>query len=96
MTADTAKTLQAMVRDFFTHHLVIERNVSSNTVIAYRDAIRLFLTYTTMHLQRTADELNYDALDVEVGALLSQLAGNEAELWTSYSQSAPCRPESLR
>ena len=64
MTVEATKTLQAMVRDFFTRHLVIERNASSNTVIAYRDAIKLFLHHASTHLARPTDELGYEVLDV--------------------------------
>ena len=61
----TTKTLQALVQDFFTEHLAAERNAGANTVAAYRDAIKLFLNYTSSSLGCTPDQLDHSAVDPE-------------------------------
>ena len=50
-----------LVRDFFERHLIVERQVSDNTLIAYRDAIRLFLLF----VDRPAERLDFDVLCVD-------------------------------
>ncbi len=40
---DAMVSVQQLVQDFFEKHLTIERNASDNTVLAYRDAFKLFL-----------------------------------------------------
>jgi integrase/recombinase XerD len=52
----------AMVRDFFERHLIVERQVSRNTLVAYRDAMRLFLRF----LDRPAEALDFDVLSVDI------------------------------
>ena len=65
MKKTTNKTLQAFIRDFFIEHLAIERNASPNTVSAYRDAIKLFLNYTSQLRGCTPDKLDFTVLNVE-------------------------------
>ena len=60
-----SRTLQALVQDFFCQHLATERNASTNTVTAYRDAIKLFLGYASGLMGCTPDQLDHRALDVE-------------------------------
>ena len=52
-----AKTFQTLVQDFFNKHLAAERNAGANTVAAYRDAIKLFLNYTSNSQGGTPDQL---------------------------------------
>lgn len=61
-----AKTLQALVQDFFEQHLAILRNASSNTIMAYRDALKLFLHYASTTLGPAPDQLGHSALDADV------------------------------
>jgi site-specific recombinase XerD len=56
------KSLQALVQDFFEQHLVIERNVSPNTVLAYRDALKLFLRHASDRLRRSPDKIDHTVL----------------------------------
>lgn len=58
-------TLQALVQDFFVQHLTIERNASSHTITSYRDAIKLFLQYTSKKRRCTPDELDHTVLETE-------------------------------
>ncbi len=58
-------SLQQLVQDFFEKHLAIERNASRNTVLAYRDAIRLFLRHAALRMGRTVDQLDHTILAVD-------------------------------
>jgi integrase/recombinase XerD len=58
-------SFQQFVQDFFEKHLTIERNVSRNTVLSYRDALKLFLRYASKHRGCAADQLDVSVLDVD-------------------------------
>ena len=75
----TTKTFQALIRDFFEEYLAVERNVSRNTILAYRDALKLFLKYVT-HTQNCASEqLEHTVLSAEnVRAFLRWLESERA------------------
>lgn len=69
------KTLQALIQDFFTQHLVVERNLSPNTVAAYRDAMKLFLLYASQQTGSSPDQLGWAVFDVNnIRSFLSWLA----------------------
>ncbi len=57
---------QTLVQDFFEKHLVVERHASRHTVLAYRDALKLFLRHAADRFGCSADQLDHTALDVEV------------------------------
>lgn len=59
-------SIQQLVQDFFEKHLAIERNASRNTILAYRDALRLFLSYAAQRFECTVDQLDHQILEVEV------------------------------
>ena len=59
-------SLQKLVQDFFEKHLTIERNASRNTVLAYRDALRLFLRHAAEQTKCDADQLDHSILDIDV------------------------------
>lgn len=59
-------TLQALVQDFFEKHLTLERQASRNTILAYRDALKLFLRHAADQKGTTADQLDHSVLEVEV------------------------------
>ncbi len=61
----TAKNFQTLVQDFFRQHLAIECNAGTNTVAAYRDAIKLFLNYTSSSMGCSPDQLDHNALEAE-------------------------------
>src|SRR5437868_1276628 len=56
--------LQALVQRFFEQHLTVERRVSCNTVLAYRDALKLFFAHASSSLGCSPDRLDYSVLDV--------------------------------
>jgi site-specific recombinase XerD len=58
-------SLQRHVQDFFGKHLTIERNASRNTVLAYRDALKLFLAHAAQQRQVGVDQLDHTILDVD-------------------------------
>ena len=65
-----APTLQA----FFTDRLIRQRNVSPNTIAAYRDTLKLLLTFATDRLGRQPNQLDIGELDATViGAFLEHL-----------------------
>lgn len=56
-------SLQELVQSFFEKHLVVERQASRNTVLAYRDSLKLFLYHTAERIGCTADQLDHTVLD---------------------------------
>ncbi|WP_297387384.1 tyrosine-type recombinase/integrase [Acidiferrobacter sp.] len=69
MTA-LATTLQA----FFTDRLIRQRQVSPNTISAYRDTLRLFLVFAAAQARKEPSRLEFDDLDAPlVGAFLNHL-----------------------
>jgi len=61
----TLVSLQRLVQDFFEKHLPVERHASRNTILAYRDSIKLFFQHAAGRRACTADELDFTALDVD-------------------------------
>lgn len=53
MAEHTPPTLPTLVQRFFLDHLGEQRAVSSQTVAAYRDTLRLLLNYAAAALRRT-------------------------------------------
>ena len=69
MTA-LAPTLQA----YFTDRLIRQRRVSPHTIRAYRDTIRLLLTFASERAGTSASKLTFDDLDSRtIGAFLEHL-----------------------
>ena len=69
MTA-LATTLQA----FFTDRLIRQRQVSANTIVAYRDTLRLLLVFAAGKMGKEPSKLDIDDLDAPlIGAFLDNL-----------------------
>lgn len=62
MTA-AGKSLQMLIQEFFQRHLPVERSASPNTIMAYRDAMKLFLRHATRMAKRNADQLDFSSFD---------------------------------
>ncbi len=62
----TVVSIQHLVQDFFEKHLSIERNASRNTMLAYRDALKLFLSYAAQRFECAVDQLDHQILDDDV------------------------------
>lgn len=59
-------SLTALVQDYFQRYLPIERNLSRNTILSYRDALKLLLRFLSRTKDRSPDEFTCeDVLDVE-------------------------------
>lgn len=66
--------LAPLLELFFTVRLVQQRQVSSNTIAAYRDTFRLLLRFTQAHLGKNPSQLSLTDLDaVLIGDFLNQL-----------------------
>jgi site-specific recombinase XerD len=57
-----SKALMALVQKFFRDHLASQKGVSPNTVVAYRDAIKLFLHAVARHARKPVASLGLDDL----------------------------------
>jgi site-specific recombinase XerD len=53
------------IRSFFEHHMVSERGLSGHTVLAYRDAWKLFLQFAARHLRKTCTNLGLEDLSAD-------------------------------
>jgi len=81
--------LQRLVQDFFEQHLSVERNASRHTVLAYRDALKLFFNFAAEKGKRSVDELGFSDLQAEsVRSFLNWLG-------TERSCAAPTRNHRL-
>ena len=58
--------LAPFVRSFFEDHLVCRKNVSRNTVVSYRDGLKLFLAFTAEQRKKPASMLLVTDLTEEV------------------------------
>ena len=45
------------IKPFFSHYLPIQKGLAPNTIIAYRDAVKLVLCYTADTLHKNVEEL---------------------------------------
>ncbi|MFZ3116233.1 MAG: site-specific integrase [Syntrophales bacterium] len=59
-------TLSALITDFFMSHLARERDASKHTVMAYRDALKMLLSFAARIKGCTVDRLRLEDLFVEV------------------------------
>ena len=51
------------IQRFFSHYLPIQRGLARNTILAYRDSIKLLLCYTADTLKKSVDRLNIEDLN---------------------------------
>ena len=62
----TKTDIGTSIRSFFEHHMVSERGLSGHTVLAYRDAWKLFLQFAARHLKKTCTNLALEDLSADV------------------------------
>jgi site-specific recombinase XerD len=68
-------SLQCHVQNFFEKHLTFERNASRNTILAYRDCLKLFLGRAAEQRRISVDQLDESVLDLaEIVSFLDWLA----------------------
>lgn len=58
-------TFTRRVEDFFQGYLVSERDLSANTLLSYRDAMKLLLAFTSEKTGRSADRLTFEDFDAD-------------------------------
>ena len=61
----TKPDLAKLIRSFFEQHLVSARGLSSHTVLAYRDAWKLFLKFACKHHRKTCTALALEDITAE-------------------------------
>ena len=57
--------LMKYVQQFFQDYLAIQRGLSTNTVFAYRDALKLFLIFVANHNNTSTVKLDLDDLTAD-------------------------------
>jgi site-specific recombinase XerD len=57
MTTKAKRSLLPYVQAFFNEYLTAHRGLSPNTVMAYRDALKLFFAFTSNHIKRATASL---------------------------------------
>jgi site-specific recombinase XerD len=53
------------VRKFFEHYLTVEKGLSSHTILAYRDTLKLLLRFAADHHRKSCVELTVDDISAE-------------------------------
>ena len=51
------------LKRFFSHYLPVQKGLSENTVLSYRDAIKLLLCYAADWCKKGVDELSVEDID---------------------------------
>ena len=51
------------MKPFFSHYLPIQKGLAANTLLAYRDAIKLLLCFAADTLRKSVDELSIEEID---------------------------------
>ncbi len=51
------------MKRFFSHYLPVQKGLAANTILAYRDALRLLLCYAADSRKKSVDELSVEDLD---------------------------------
>lgn len=57
------KQLADFTKPFFSHYLPTQKGLATNTLLAYRDAIKLLLCFAADTLRKNADELGVEEID---------------------------------
>jgi site-specific recombinase XerD len=60
-----SKQLTHYVQEFFQDYLKAHRGLSSNTILEYRDGIKLLLAFLSIHTQKHTTKLSLDDLTAE-------------------------------
>ncbi len=55
--------LTIFMKSFFSHYLPIQKGLAANTLLAYRDAIKLLLCFAADTLHKSVDELSVEEID---------------------------------
>lgn len=63
MSAPASPGFPALVQEFFCNRLITQTNASPATIASYRDAFRLFFTFTEQRLHKTPSAINLADVD---------------------------------
>jgi integrase/recombinase XerD len=63
MSANPLRSLADLLESFFRQRLIAQRNASPNTVAAYRDSLRLFLSFASERYSKPPSQLALEELD---------------------------------
>ena len=63
---NTNDSLSRHVHSFFQDYLARQRDLSPNTILSYRDALKLFLQFASTRLARPVVDLSMDQLEVDL------------------------------
>lgn len=63
---NTTHPIAPFVQGFFHDYLAAQKGLSSNTVLAYRDGLKLFIRFGSEHLGKPVDKLIIEDLDQEL------------------------------
>ena len=55
--------LATYLKRFFSHYLPVQRGLARNTILAYRDAIKLLLCHAADTLNKAVDQLSVEDID---------------------------------
>ncbi len=58
--------LANFIKRFFSHYLPVQKGLAANTIMAYRDAIKLLLGYASDTLNKTVEQLRIQDIDESV------------------------------
>lgn len=59
-------SIATFIKRFFSHYLPIQKGLAANTILAYRDAIKLLLCYSSDTLKKSVEELCVEDIDESV------------------------------
>ncbi len=59
-------SLANFIKRFFSHYLPVQKGLAINTVVAYRDAIKLLLGYASDTLKKKVEELEVEDIDASL------------------------------
>jgi site-specific recombinase XerD len=58
--------IAAPIRDFFENYLLSQRGLSANTILAYRDTMKLFLQFSSEHYRKSCMRLTVEDLSADI------------------------------
>jgi len=58
--------IAVFIKRFFSHYLPVQKGLSANTILAYRDAIKLLPCYAADTLKKSVEELSFEEIDESV------------------------------
>ena len=60
---NTTHAISRFVEGFFREHLAAKRGLSQNTILSYRDCLKIFFNFVSKQIGKHADKLNVEDID---------------------------------